>query len=50
MGQKRSFKVIYELSSDDKMTIAPYVSVVLDSKNYSDKHLNFRAMVVDDYL
>lgn len=50
MGQKRSFKVIYELSSDDKMTIAPYVSVVLDSKNHSDKHLNFRAMVVDDYL
>lgn len=49
-GQKRSFRVIFKLSSDLKMELAPYVSIVLHSRDHRSKHLNFSAMKVTDYL
>ncbi|WP_017218209.1 hypothetical protein [Pseudoalteromonas sp. NJ631] len=50
VGSKRMFKMEFELSSDEKMVFAPYLSVVLDAEHHEEKHLNFRSMDVVDYV
>ncbi|MBQ4810802.1 hypothetical protein J8M20_05615 [Pseudoalteromonas luteoviolacea] len=50
LGSKRKFKLEFALSSDEKMRLAPYLSVVMESRQHQEKHLNFRSVSVVDYI
>ncbi|KZN38713.1 hypothetical protein [Pseudoalteromonas luteoviolacea] len=50
VGSKRKFKLEFVLSSDEKMLLAPYLSVVMESRQHQEKHLNFRSVSVVDYI
>ncbi|MCF2856153.1 hypothetical protein L1286_01590 [Pseudoalteromonas sp. SMS1] len=50
LGSKRKFKLEFALSSDEKMRLAPYLSVVMESREHQEKHLNFRSVAVIDYI